>query len=44
MHEYGEDKTRQAMAEVAVATRKWAQLNPKAYMKDDMSFDDYHNS
>ena len=44
MHEYGEDKTRQAMAEIAVATRKWAQLNPKAYMKDDMSFDDYHNS
>ena len=44
MHVYGEDKTRQAMAEIAVATRKWAQLNPKAYMKDDMSFDDYHNS
>ena len=44
MHIYGEDKTRQGMAEVAVATRKWAQMNPKAYMKDDMTFDDYHNS
>ena len=44
MHEYGEDRTRQAMAEIAVATRKWALMNPKAYMKDPMSFDDYHNS
>ena len=44
MHEYGEDKTRQGMAEVAVATRKWALMNPKAYMKDPMTFDDYHNS
>ena len=44
MHGYGEDRTRQAMAEIAVATRKWAQLNPKAMMRDPMSFDDYHNS
>ena len=45
MHEYGEDRTRQAMAEVAVSTRKWANLNPKAYMQDQpMSFDDYHDS
>ena len=45
MHMYGEDYTRQGMAEVAVATRKWAQMNPKAYMKDQpMSFDDYHES
>lgn len=44
MHVYGEDRVRQAMAEVAVATRKWALLNPKAYMKDPMTFDDYHNS
>ena len=45
MHQYGEDRTRQAMAEIAVATRKWAQKNPKAYMKDvPMSFDDYHES
>ena len=45
MHEYGEDYTRQGMAEVAVATRKWANLNPRAYFKDvPMSFDEYHDS
>ncbi len=45
MHEYGEDRTRQGMAEIAVATRKWANLNPKAMMHDTpMSFEDYHNS
>ena len=45
MHEYGEDKTRQGMAEVAVATRKWANLNPVAMMHDTpMSFDEYHDS
>ena len=44
MHQYGEDRARQAMAEIAVSTRKWAMMNPKAYMKDPMSFDDYHES
>tara|TARA_Y100001936_G_scaffold242362_1_gene279513 strand:- start:1354 stop:2499 length:1146 start_codon:yes stop_codon:yes gene_type:complete len=44
MHIYGEERTRQAMAEIAVSTRKWAQLNPKASMQEPMSFDDYHNS
>ncbi len=45
MHQYGDDYTRQGMAEVAVATRKWANLNPKAYFKDrPMSFDEYHDS
>ena len=45
MHEYGEDRTRQAMAEIAVSTRKWANLNPKAAMHDTpMSFDEYHDS
>ena len=51
MHEFGEDRTREAMAEVAVSTRKWAALNPKALIHDPkaeipltMSFDDYHNS
>ncbi|MEE8517694.1 MAG: acetyl-CoA acetyltransferase [Dehalococcoidia bacterium] len=44
MHQHGEDRTRQAMAEIAVSTRKWAQLNPKAMMRDPMTFDDYHNS
>ena len=33
------------MAEIAVATRKWANLNPKAVMQDTpMTFEDYHNS
>jgi acetyl-CoA acetyltransferase len=33
------------MAEIAVATRKWANLNPKALMYDTpMSFDEYHDS
>ena len=44
MHQYGEDRTRQALAEIAVSTRKWAQLNPKAMMRDPMTFDDYHDS
>ncbi len=45
MHEYGEDRTRQAMAEIAVSTRKWANLNPKAYFYDrPLSFDEYHDS
>ncbi len=45
MHEFGEDRTRQAMAEIAVSTRKWANLNPKAVMfETPLSFDDYHDS
>ena len=45
MHEYGEDRTRQAMAEIAVSTRKWANLNPKAVMHDTpLTFDEYHES
>lgn len=45
MHQYGEDRTRQGLAEIAVSTRKWANLNPRAYMHaEKMSFDDYHNS
>ena len=37
-------RTRNALAEIAVSTRKWALLNPKAYIQDPMSFDDYHES
>ena len=44
MYEYGEERTRQGMAEIAVATRKWAQLNPNAFMQDPMTFEDYHSS
>ena len=44
MHEFGENRTREALAEIAVSTRKWAQLNPRALMRDPMTFEDYHNS
>lgn len=42
MHEYG--TTSEQLAEVAVATRKWAQLNPKAMYRDPLSIDDVLNS
>lgn len=38
MHEFG--TTREQLAEVAVAARRWAQLNPEAYMRDPLSIDD----
>jgi acetyl-CoA acetyltransferase len=38
MHEYG--TTREHLAEVAVAARKWAQLNPDAFMRDPLSIED----
>lgn len=38
MHQYG--TTREQLAEVAVAARKWAQLNPKAFMRDDLTVED----
>ena len=44
MHLYGAERAREGMAEIAVATRKWAQLNPKAMMREPMSFEDYHAS
>src|SRR5262249_17386229 len=37
-HEYG--TTREHMAEVAVATRKWASLNPRAAMRDPITIGD----
>ena len=37
MHEYG--TTSEQLAEIAVATRKWAQLNPGATMRDDLSIE-----
>ena len=42
MHEYG--TTSEQLAEIAVATRKWAQLNPKAMMRDDLSIEDVLSS
>ena len=38
MHEFG--TTSEQLAEVAVATRKWAQLNPRALMRDPLSIAD----
>ncbi|GAC1365318.1 MAG: thiolase [Ktedonobacteraceae bacterium] len=42
MHEYG--TTSEQLAEVAVATRKWAALNPKAMMRDPISIEDVLSS
>jgi acetyl-CoA acetyltransferase len=38
MHQFG--TTRKHLAEVAVAARRWAQLNPEALMRDPLSIDD----
>lgn len=38
MAQYG--TTRAHLAEVAVAARKWAQLNPEAFMRDPLSIED----
>ena len=38
MHEYG--TTKEQLAEIAVATRKWAMLNPKAMMRDPITIED----
>jgi acetyl-CoA acetyltransferase len=42
MHEYG--ASRKHLAEVAVAARKWAMLNPEAFMRDALSIDDVLSS
>jgi acetyl-CoA acetyltransferase len=42
MHEYG--TTSAQLAEVAVATRQWAALNPKAFVRDPITVDDVLNS
>ncbi|MYN13294.1 thiolase [Pusillimonas sp. TS35] len=38
MHEFG--TTREDLAHVAVAARKWAQINPDAFMQDPLSLND----
>ena len=38
MHQYG--TTREQLAEVAVAAREWAKLNPKAFKRDDLTAED----
>lgn len=42
MYEFG--TTREQLAEVAVAARRWAQLNPEATMRDPLSIDDVLNA
>lgn len=42
MHQYG--TTKRQLAEVAVAARKWAQLNPEAFMRDPLTIDDVVNA
>ncbi|HEY8518155.1 MAG TPA: acetyl-CoA acetyltransferase [Candidatus Binatia bacterium] len=42
MHEFG--TTREQMAAVAVATRRWASLNPRAMMRDPITIEDVLNS
>ncbi len=38
MHQYG--TTRTQLAEVAVAARQWARMNPEAMMRDPLSIED----
>lgn len=38
MHEFG--TTREQLASVAVAARRWAQLNPKAFARDELTIED----
>lgn len=42
MHEYG--TTREQLAEVAVAARQWAKLNPKAFDREDLTVQDVLSS
>jgi len=42
MHEFG--TTSEQLAEVAVATRKWAALNPRALMREPLTIDDVLSS
>ena len=42
MHEFG--TTRRHLAEVAVAARAWAQLNPQAFMREPLSIEDVLNA
>lgn len=42
MHQYG--TTRENMADVAVAARKWAQLNPEAFSRGELTREDVLNA
>ena len=39
MHEFG--ATKESFGEVAIAARKWAQLNPDAFMRETLTMEDY---
>lgn len=39
MHQYG--TTKEQLGEVAIAARKWAQKNPDAFMRDELTMDAY---
>jgi len=39
MHQYG--TTKEQLGEVAIAARKWAQLNPEAFSRDPLTMQDY---
>src|SRR5262249_16770467 len=41
-HEYG--TTPEQLAEVAVATRRWASMNPRAFMRDPITIEDVLSS
>ncbi|MCG8544875.1 MAG: thiolase, partial [Alphaproteobacteria bacterium] len=42
MHQYG--TTREQLAEIAVAAREWAKMNPVAYRRDDLTIEDVLNA
>jgi acetyl-CoA acetyltransferase len=42
MHDFG--TSRKQLAEIAVATRKWAALNPKAFARDPLTIEDVVNA
>lgn len=39
MHEFG--TTKEHLGQVAIAARQWAQLNPDAFMRDELTIEDY---